>query len=56
MLERGSVDLNPLAPSHSEDLMRLVAYTWPDQAERMERLRRAGPAQETKIDKAGGDE
>ncbi len=36
--------------------MRLMAYTWPDQAERMERLRRAGPAQETKIDKAGADE
>ena len=56
ILERGGVDLNPLAPSRREDLMRLMAYTWPDQAERMERLRRAGPAQETKIDKAGADE
>jgi len=56
IIERGGVDLHPLAPSRSEDLMQLMAYTWPDQPERMERLRRAGPAQETKIDKAGADE
>jgi hypothetical protein len=33
--ERAGVDLNPLDPARAEDLLRLTAYLWPDQQERM---------------------
>jgi hypothetical protein len=32
--ERAGVDLNPLDPSRPEDLLRLMAFLWPDQPER----------------------
>ena len=38
--ERAGVDLNPLDPTQGEDQLRLIAYLWPDQPERL-RLTRA---------------
>ncbi len=39
MVERRGVDLNPLSPQR--DGLRLLAYVWPDQPERLSRLRLA---------------
>jgi hypothetical protein len=33
--ERAGVDLNPLSPADPDDLLRLTAYLWPDQPERL---------------------
>ena len=55
-IERGSVDLNSLDPNEAGDFLSLMAYAWPDQLERMERLRRAAPEQKTKIYAAGAQE
>ncbi|PWK57283.1 DUF2332 domain-containing protein [Roseicyclus mahoneyensis] len=38
---RGGVDLNPLDPTDPRDALRLAAYLWPDQPERMARTRAA---------------
>ena len=38
---RTGVDLNPLDPTRPEDQLRLLAYLWPDQPDRMERTRAA---------------
>ena len=38
---RAGVDLNPLNPTRSEDLLRLTAYLWPDQPERLSLTRAA---------------
>lgn len=35
IVEREGVDLNPLDPTDPEDALRLQAYLWPDQPERM---------------------
>ena len=35
IVEREGVDLNPLDPTHPEDALRLQAYLWADQPERM---------------------
>jgi PTH1 family peptidyl-tRNA hydrolase len=39
--DRRGVDLNPLDPANPADALRLVAYLWPDQSERIDRTRRA---------------
>lgn len=39
VVERRGVDLNPLSPQR--DALRLLAYVWPDQPERLSRLRLA---------------
>ncbi|NIZ10281.1 DUF2332 domain-containing protein [Pseudooceanicola sp. HF7] len=36
--ERRGVDLNPLNPDSTQDMLRLRSYIWPDQPDRMERL------------------
>ncbi|MGB3245553.1 MAG: DUF2332 domain-containing protein [Sulfitobacter sp.] len=38
---RAGVDLNPLNPSRGADLLRLTAYLWPDQPERLVNTRAA---------------
>ncbi|WP_299676782.1 DUF2332 domain-containing protein [uncultured Roseobacter sp.] len=38
---RAGADLNPLDPGQPQDLLRLTAYLWPDQPERMELTRAA---------------
>lgn len=47
--ERAGTDINPLDPQRSDHLLRLMAYTWPDQPERLERLRLLAPNQKTQI-------
>jgi hypothetical protein len=39
--ERAGCDLNPLDPTSVEDQMRLFAYIWPDQADRLARTKAA---------------
>ncbi|SDF11101.1 DUF2332 domain-containing protein [Limimaricola pyoseonensis] len=39
--ERRGADLAPLEPARPEDALRLTAYLWPDQADRLERTRAA---------------
>jgi len=39
--ERRGVDLNPLDPSCNADALRLMAYLWPDQRERLNRTQAA---------------
>lgn len=39
---RAGVDLNPLTPGDGEDMLRLTAYLWPDQPERLSMTRAAG--------------
>lgn len=41
ILRRAGVDLSPLDPARPEDELRLLAYLWPDQVERLERTRAA---------------
>ncbi len=48
---RAGVDLNPLDPRKPEDLLRLTAYLWPDQPERLENTRRAANVYDAKIEK-----
>ena len=38
---RAGVDLNPLDPTRPENHLRMVSYIWPDQAERLQRMRAA---------------
>ncbi|MEW9920990.1 DUF2332 domain-containing protein [Marimonas sp. MJW-29] len=39
--ERGGVDLNPLDPARGDHLLRLTAYLWPDQPDRLTMTRAA---------------
>ncbi|WP_431358120.1 DUF2332 domain-containing protein [Sulfitobacter albidus] len=39
---RAGVDLNPLSPGDGEDMLRLTAFLWPDQPERLSMTRAAG--------------
>jgi len=41
ILTRAGCDLNPLDPLDDQDALRLRSYVWPDQTERLERLRQA---------------
>ena len=50
--ERRGVDLNPLNPSDAEDALRLLAYLWPDQPERLSRTRAAIALNEVQLDRS----
>lgn len=50
--DRRGVDLNPLDAHHAADALRLMAYLWPDQTERMTRTRAAIAVQNAEIDKS----
>lgn len=39
--DRAGCDLSPLSPGSEDDRLRLMAYTWPDQPDRLERLQTA---------------
>ncbi|WP_300013141.1 DUF2332 family protein [uncultured Roseobacter sp.] len=47
--ERAGVDLNPLDPSDPQDLLRLTAYLWPDQPERLALTRAAAAVTDAPI-------
>ena len=46
---RAGVDLNPLDPTIPEDLLRLTAYLWPDQPERLALTRAAATVMDAPI-------
>ena len=48
---RRGVDLNPLNPSHPPDLLRLMAYLWPDQPERLAMTRAAASVARPVLDR-----
>jgi len=48
--DRAGVDRAPLNPRHPEDALRLQAYIWPDQPERMARTRAAIALTDTTVD------
>lgn len=50
--ERRGVDLNPLDAHTPEDALRLLAYLWPDQDERIARTRAAIALQDADLDRA----
>ena len=52
VVDRAGVDLNPLDPGHPADALRLQAYLWPDQPERLSLTRAAIGAATTKVVKA----
>ena len=52
VIARRGVDLNPLDPSDPADQLRLRAYLWPDQPDRMQRTEAAIALNNTQIDKA----
>ena len=39
VIGRNGVDLNPLDPANADDALRLLAYLWPDQPDRLSRTR-----------------
>lgn len=45
--ERAGVDLNPLDPARADHLLRLTAYLWPDQPERLAMTRAAASLADT---------
>lgn len=49
---RRGVDLNPLDPRSDDGKLRLMAYLWPDQTERLERTRAAIAAHDATVDRA----
>ncbi|KAA0912509.1 DUF2332 family protein [Aquicoccus porphyridii] len=51
VIDRRGVDLNPLDPHDPNDRLRLLAYLWADQPERLERSRAAIAAQIAPVDK-----
>ena len=48
--DRRGVDLNPLDAHNPDDALRLLAYLWPDQPERLSRTRAAIAAQDAPVD------
>ncbi len=50
VIARQGVDLNPLDPSDPDDALRLMAFLWADQPERMERTKAAMSVAATKVD------
>ncbi|MBR9844430.1 MAG: DUF2332 family protein [Rhodobacteraceae bacterium] len=50
--ERRGVDLNPLDAHTPEGTLRLMAYLWPDQSERLARTRAAIAIQDAPVDRA----
>ena len=51
VFNKAGVDLSPLDPAKDKDRLRLLAYSSPDQPDRIERLKNAAPQQTTKVDK-----
>lgn len=51
VIARTGVDLNPLDPSTPEDALRLQAYLWPDQPERLALTKAAIAAAKTRVAK-----
>jgi hypothetical protein len=51
MVARAGVDLNPLDPRHPPDALRLQAYLWPDQPERLALTQAAMAHARTRIDR-----
>lgn len=49
--ERAGVDLNPLDPARGDHLLRLTAYLWPDQPERLRMTRAAASVATTQVQK-----
>lgn len=49
--ERRGVDLNPLSPERPADALRLLAYLWPDQPERISRTRAAIEVHAARVDR-----
>ena len=49
--KRSGVDLNPLNPQRSDHLLRLTAYLWPDQPERLSLTRAAASVMTAQIDR-----
>ncbi|MEP0963141.1 MAG: DUF2332 family protein [Roseobacter sp.] len=49
---RAGVDLNPLNPAAPQDLLRLTAYLWPDQPDRLQLTRAAATVMNAKIDRS----
>ena len=49
--ERRGVDLNPLDPTRPDDLLRLTAYLWPDQPERLLMTRKAAQVTSPVVDR-----
>ena len=47
---RRGVDLNPLDPTDADDLLRLTAYLWPDQPERLKNTKAAAGAVPAPVD------
>ncbi len=47
---RAGVDLNPLDPQRADHLLRLTAYLWPDQPERLSLTRAAASVMKAQID------
>ena len=45
---RAGVDLNPLDPSRADHLLRLTAYLWPDQPDRLKMTRAAASVEATR--------
>lgn len=50
--ERRGVDLNPLLVSRPDDKLRLIAYLWPDQSDRIARTRAAMALAPAPVDKS----
>ncbi len=48
---RAGVDLNPLDPQKPDDLLRMTAFLWPDQPERLALTRAAASVMDAPIDK-----
>ena len=46
---RAGVDLNPMNPKHAKHLLRLTAYLWPDQPERLTLTRAAASVTNTPV-------
>lgn len=51
VIHRRGVDLNPLDPTSPDDALRLLAYLWADQPERLERTRAAIAVQDAPVEK-----
>ena len=52
VVERAGVDLNPLDPRKSDDLLRMTAYLWADQPDRMQMTRTAAAVMDAPIARA----
>lgn len=56
IVRRAGVDLSPLDPTRADDRLRLLAYLWADQPERLDRTRAAiGIARSTPAEVSAGD-